>query len=127
MAVFPKTAGQELISGGLPMKKVGKPVFFVVFVLILLLTLTAFLGVSTTFGDIPTTWIKGAQDIRWGIDVRGGVDATFSPPDGYDATDEEMAAVTDNVRRHAWPKMAESLTQEVIETVCKDVGAELEW
>ncbi len=74
------------------MKKVGKPVFFVVFVLILLLTLTAFLGVSTTFGDIPTTWIKGAQDIRWGIDVRGGVDATFSPPDGYDATDEEMAA-----------------------------------
>ena len=34
------------------MKKVGKPVFFVVFVLILLLTLTAFLGVSTTFGDI---------------------------------------------------------------------------
>ena len=48
-------------------------------------------------------------------------------PDFITLTDEEMAAVTDNVRRHAWPKMVESLTQEVIETVCKDVGAELEW
>ena len=44
------------------MKKVGKPVFFVVLVLILLLTYTSFLGISTTFGDIPTTWIKGAGD-----------------------------------------------------------------
>lgn len=42
-------------------------------------------------------------------------------------TDEEMAAVTENVRKYAWPKMAESLTQEVIEVVCKDVGIELEW
>lgn len=74
------------------MKKVGKPVFFVVSLLIVLLTVTSFLGISTTFGDIPTTWIKGAQDIRWGIDVRGGVDVTFSPPDGYDASDEDMAA-----------------------------------
>ena len=74
------------------MKKVGKPVFFVVLVLILLLTYTSFLGISTTFGDIPTTWIKGAGDIRWGIDVRGGVDVTFSPPDDYDASDEDMAA-----------------------------------
>ena len=74
------------------MKKVGKPVFFVVLVLILLLTYTSFLGIRTTFGDIPTTWIKGADEIRWGIDVRGGVDVTFSPPDDYDATDEEMAA-----------------------------------
>lgn len=74
------------------MKKVGKPVFFVVLVLILLLTYTSFLGITTTFGDIPTTWIKGAGDIRWGIDVRGGVDVTFSPPDDYDASDEDMAA-----------------------------------
>jgi len=42
-------------------------------------------------------------------------------------TDEEMEAVTDNVRKHAWPKMAESLTPEVIETVCKDVGIEPVW
>lgn len=44
-----------------------------------------------------------------------------------DLTDEEMAAVTESVRNHAWPKMADSLTREVIEVVCKDVGIELEW
>lgn len=74
------------------MKKVGKPVFFIVVLLIAALTFTAFFGVSTTFGDISTTWIKGADSIRWGIDVRGGVDVTFGPSEGIDATDDEMAA-----------------------------------
>lgn len=40
-------------------------------------------------------------------------------------TDEEMAAVAESVRRHAWPAMTETMTQEVIDTVCKDVGIEL--
>ena len=33
---------------------------------------------------------KGIGDIRWGIDIRGGVEATFKPADGYDATDEQL-------------------------------------
>ena len=74
------------------MKRVGKPVFFIVLVLIIALTYTAFFGVYTYNGDIRSTVIKGAEDIRWGIDIRGGVDVTFSPPEGYDATDDEMAA-----------------------------------
>ena len=74
------------------MKKVGKPVFFIVVLLIAALTLTTFFGISTTFGDISTTWVKGVDAIRWGIDVRGGVDVTFGPPEGVEATDEEMAA-----------------------------------
>lgn len=74
------------------MKRVGKPVFFIVALLIFALTFTAFFGISTSFGDISTTWIKGGDSIRWGIDVRGGVDATFGPADGIDATDEQMSA-----------------------------------
>ncbi|MBC8584675.1 preprotein translocase subunit SecD [Youxingia wuxianensis] len=74
------------------MKKVGKPMFFIVAAIIIGLTALSFLGVSTTYGDVPTKYIKGVDDIRWGIDIRGGVDVTFSPPEGYDATDEEMAA-----------------------------------
>ncbi len=35
---------------------------------------------STTYGDITKRVIKGVDDIRWGIDIRGGVDVTFSPP-----------------------------------------------
>lgn len=74
------------------MKRVGKPVFFVVVAILALLIYAAFFGVSTTYGDIERTHIKGAQDIRWGIDIRGGVDVTFSPPDGVDATDNELEA-----------------------------------
>lgn len=56
------------------------------------LNLCSIFGVSSKYGDIDRTYIKGADDIRWGIDIRGGVDVTFSPPEGVDATDEEMSA-----------------------------------
>lgn len=71
------------------MKKAGKSVFFIVLVLIAAIVVLSFVGIHTADG---TAIIKGAQDIRWGIDIRGGVDVTFCPPEGYDATDEEMSA-----------------------------------
>lgn len=75
------------------MKTKGRPwQFFVVAVLIVLFAFTAFFGVSTQYGDTTKIWIKGAQNIRFGIDIRGGVDVTFMPADGYDATDEQMDA-----------------------------------
>ncbi|MDO4458537.1 MAG: protein translocase subunit SecD [Clostridia bacterium] len=72
------------------MKRVKKPVFFIVAVLILALTFTAIFGVYGQNGDNKTTYIKGASDIRWGIDIRGGVEATFSPADGREATENEL-------------------------------------
>ena len=39
--------------------------------------LTAIFGVSYQYGDTKNTYIKGASDIRFGIDIRGGVDVTF--------------------------------------------------
>lgn len=62
------------------MKKVGKPVFFIVVILIAALTVLSFFGASSTYGDITKPYVKGAADIRWGIDIRGGVDVTFTPP-----------------------------------------------
>ena len=47
-------------------KKRGKLVFFVVFILILALTYTAFFGVSTYYGDTKEVYLKGAEDIRIG-------------------------------------------------------------
>ncbi|MGI6404143.1 MAG: preprotein translocase subunit SecD [Oscillospiraceae bacterium] len=73
------------------MRKVGKPVFFVVVLLIALMTILSFVGIHWQYGDITTTYIKGAKDIRWGIDIRGGVDVTFSPPEGYDAAPEDIS------------------------------------
>ena len=72
------------------MKRVPKPVFFIVAILILVLGYTSIFGVSTQYGDIKTTVIKGIGDIRWGIDIRGGVEATFKPAGDVDATDEQL-------------------------------------
>lgn len=74
------------------MKKVGKPVFFIIVLLIVAMGYLTIFGVGTTYGDITTKKIKGVDDVRWGIDIRGGVDVTFSPPEGITATREEMAA-----------------------------------
>ena len=74
------------------MKRVKKPVFFIIAALILVLSYTAIFGVYTQNGDTKNTWIKGVSDIRWGIDIRGGVEATFSPADGIDATAEQLEA-----------------------------------
>ena len=71
------------------MKRVKKPVFFVVALLILALVYTSLFGVYGQNGDFKLTYIKGAGDIRWGIDIRGGVEATFSPEDGVEATMNE--------------------------------------
>ena len=74
-------------------KRTGKPVFFVVLVLILALTYTAFFGVENYYGDTRKVYVKGANDIRWGIDIRGGVEAVFSPDKAeVDITDDDMNA-----------------------------------
>lgn len=72
------------------MKRVGKPVFFILALLILFVSYTSFFGVYGQNGDIPITYIKGVKDIRWGTDIKGGVEATFSPAEGVDATKEQL-------------------------------------
>ena len=65
---------------------------FVVAILIVLFSLTAIFGVSYTYGDTKNVYVKGASDIRFGIDIRGGVDVTFMPADDVEATDTQMTA-----------------------------------
>ncbi len=72
------------------MKRVAKPVFFIVALLILFLTYTATFGIKGQNGDNSTTYIKGVSDIRWGIDINGGVEATFSPATSTKATKEQI-------------------------------------
>ncbi len=74
-------------------KKTGKWVFFAIVAIILALTYTAFFGVENYFGDTRNQYFKGAKDIRWGIDIRGGVEAVFAPDKDVDKiTDNDMAA-----------------------------------
>lgn len=74
------------------LKRVAKPVFFIVLAVILAFTGIVFFGVHTQYGDFTNTIIRGVSDIRWGIDIRGGVDVTFTSPADYDATNEEVDA-----------------------------------
>lgn len=75
------------------MKKTGKSKFFIVLALILVLTFSAFFGIYNYYGDTKITYIKGAGDIRWGIDIQGGVEAVFSPDvETDDITDQDMAS-----------------------------------
>lgn len=72
-------------------KRTGKSLFFVIFVLIVALTLTAFIGIKDYYGDTEKLYIKGAGDIRWGIDISGGVEAVFTPDkEGLDITADDM-------------------------------------
>lgn len=56
-----------------------KSTFFVILALILALTYLAFFGIENYYGDTRKVYVKGANDIRWGIDISGGVEAVFSP------------------------------------------------
>ncbi len=74
-------------------KRSRKSTFFVIFALILALTYLAFFGVENYYGDIRQLYVKGASDIRWGIDISGGVEAVFSPDkEDVEITEDDMDA-----------------------------------
>ena len=76
------------------MKKINKSTFFIVVVLIALFSFSAVTGFDYYYGDNAKTVVKGVDDIRLGIDIKGGVDVTFAPADGYDANETQLAAAT---------------------------------
>ncbi len=76
------------------MKRTPKAAFFIVAILILVLSFTALFGVYTRYGDRVDTVIRGVDGIRWGIDIRGGVDVTYGPKDdSIEVTEEQLDAV----------------------------------
>ena len=81
------------------MKQAKKPVFFIVFALIIAFAASVILGFTTQYGDIKTTYIKGVEDIRLGIDIQGGVDVTFVPAGDIDATKEQLDSVMEVIKQ----------------------------
>ena len=75
------------------MKTKGKAWQLIVTVLLIAaFVYTAFFGVAVRYGDVTTPYLKGAKDIRFGVDIKGGVNVTFVPSDDYDATDDQLEA-----------------------------------
>ena len=66
------------------MRRVGKAWVFIFVLLIGFFSYSTFFGISSQYGDNRTVYIKGAANedmegdgIRWGVDIRGGVNVTF--------------------------------------------------
>ena len=74
------------------MGKVKKPVFFIVCALILVFAASVIFGITYYYGDMETVYLKGVNNIRFGIDIKGGVDVTFTPPEGIEAEDNQLDA-----------------------------------
>lgn len=85
-------------SGGMTVKKTRKSTFFVVVILIALFAVTSVLGIDQLFADKTTTYVKGVDDIRLGIDIKGGVDVTFAPTGDYDADLTQLDSATEIIK-----------------------------
>ena len=85
-------------SGGMTVKKTRKATFFVVVILIALFAVTSVLGIDQLFADKTTTYVKGVDDIRLGIDIKGGVDVTFAPAGDYDADLTQLDSATEIIK-----------------------------
>lgn len=82
------------------MKRTPKSVFFIVALLIVALAYGAFFGVHKKFGDRLDTVIRGASEIRTGIDISGGIEVTFAPADDtINATNEQIEAMKEVIVR----------------------------
>lgn len=68
--------------------------FVIVFALIVAVTYLAFFGAYNYHGDQQITYFKGSNEIRWGLDISGGVEAIFVP-------DMETGAITDDMMESA--------------------------
>lgn len=84
------------------MKRSKKSTFFIVAILIAALAFTAFAGVYYYNGDYKKPVVKGVGDIRWGIDIRGGVEAVFTPSEDVDidsVTDTQLKAAVSVIEK----------------------------
>lgn len=70
------------------MKRSKQVTFFVVAILIFAFAYLAFFGLNNWYGEKETVYFKGADSIRWGIDIQGGVEAVFTPDVGEGETDK---------------------------------------
>ncbi len=72
------------------MKRTSKWVFISLALVMVFLVVTSITGIHGKYGDYDRTYIKGVNDIRWGIDIKGGVEATYCPADGMTASKEQL-------------------------------------
>jgi preprotein translocase subunit SecD len=87
-----------------------KPVFFLVLAVAILMVYTALFGLTIPMGNDPIR-IKGAPDMRYGIDIRGGVKQPSSRRDWtaslpvMSSNQQEQSLRQDLMHRTSWTVM----------------------
>lgn len=70
--------------------RINKATFFIIVAVIALLAYVAAFGLEFSIGD-KDYHIKGANHMRYGIDIRGGIEAIYEPKDpGIKPTEEQL-------------------------------------
>jgi|GEM_PF-6709590 Preprotein translocase subunit SecD len=85
------------------MKRIGKPVFFIVAAVLIAFTLITTIGIESRFGDFRDITVRGIDLLAYGNDIAPGVTAVLTP------TDEEAATESDI--REAEIRMRERLSE----------------
>ena len=81
------------------MKRRSKATGIVLMLLILAFSYTAMMGIKVPNRDLSDTYIKGVADIRYGIDIKGGVNVIFTPDESAaNVTKENMQAAEEIVK-----------------------------
>lgn len=78
------------------MKTLGKPIFVLIALLILVFSVLSVSGYSYYTGDLKNTVFKGFADLDWGNDVAGGTEVSLIP-----ASADEIDTVKDVIRKRA--------------------------
>lgn len=78
------------------MKRLGKPIFVIIALLILVFSVLSVSGYSYYTGDLKNTVFKGFGSLDWGNDVSVGTEVTLSP-----ASVDEIDTVKDIIRQRA--------------------------
>ena len=73
-------------------RTVGRAWVFIILAFLVALTTISFFGIKTWYGDNEIVYFKGVSDIRWGIDIQGGVEAVFSPDTDKDVTEAQLTS-----------------------------------
>ena len=75
-------------------KRVGKSAFVLSVIAILIIAYLAVCGIWYNSDGSKTYLIKPASQSRFGIDISGGIDVTFTPPKGTTVTKQQMDDAT---------------------------------
>lgn len=78
-------------------KRVATPWFFIVAAFIVALTTISFFGIKNYYADKEIVYFKSASDIRWGIDIQGGVEAAFAPDTDKNVSEEDLEAAKETI------------------------------